>query len=87
MSNDRLNSLILMYVHKDIKLDYVFKVQSKGDAVYKPLRRQVVNCCNFLLLHRAISTLVILFIDLLVVRCSCFIKRFNIGLRKMLQSK
>ena len=22
MSNDRLNSLILMYVHKDIKLDY-----------------------------------------------------------------
>ena len=29
----------------------------------------------------------ILVIDLLVVCCSCFIKRFNVGLRKMLQSK
>ena len=72
ISEDRLNSLILMYVHKDIKLDYneIIDMYARSNLrrmlFINPLGHKylvIVTC----FVVSAISRLMILVIDLLVV--------------------
>ena len=72
MSKDQLNSLILMYVHKDIKLDYneIIDMYARSNLrrmlFINPLGHKylvIVTC----FVVSAISRLIILVIDLLVV--------------------
>ena len=72
MSKDQLNSLILMYVHKDIKLDYneIIDMYARSNLrrmlFINPLGHKylvIVTC----FVVSAISRLMILVIDLLVV--------------------